>query len=143
VEFDTTLSHEQFRSWRTAARNLVDHKRRECRWWREVAMQVWLGADGRLRGVVSLDAITCEEFEEAFRRWPITLANIEADELAGAIYAAVEPTVTVHSGGQSGQAVRFTLKPQKVASPLKGAGYRASQASHPEHAIEPMPCLFA
>src|SRR3954451_11625684 len=26
----------------TAARNLVDHKRRECRWWREVAMQVWL-----------------------------------------------------------------------------------------------------
>jgi hypothetical protein len=32
-------------------------------------MQVWLGTDGRLRGVVSLDAITPEEFAEAFRRW--------------------------------------------------------------------------
>ena len=27
-------------------------------------MQVWLGTDGRLRGVVSLDAITPEEFAE-------------------------------------------------------------------------------
>ena len=25
-------------------------------------MQVWLGADGRLRGVVSLDAVTTDEF---------------------------------------------------------------------------------
>jgi hypothetical protein len=64
VEFGTALSPEQFRSWRTAARNLVDHQRRECRWWREVAMQVWLGADGRVRGIVSLGAITPEEFAQ-------------------------------------------------------------------------------
>src|SRR5215203_2740175 len=68
VTFDTTLSGNQFRSWRTAVRNLVDHQRRECRWWRQVAMQVWLGADGRLRGVVSLDAVTTDEFRDAFRR---------------------------------------------------------------------------
>jgi hypothetical protein len=69
VTFNTNLSHEQFRSWRTAARNLVDYQRRESRWWRGVSMQVWLGTDGRLRGVVSLDAITPEEFAEALRRW--------------------------------------------------------------------------
>jgi hypothetical protein len=31
------------------------------------AMQVWLGADGRVRGIVSLDAITEDEFAAAFR----------------------------------------------------------------------------
>jgi hypothetical protein len=143
VTFDTTLSGNQFRSWRTAVRNLVDHQRRECRWWRQVAMQVWLGADGRLRGVVSLDAVTTDEFRDAFRRWSVSITSVKAGDLADAVYAAVEPGVVAHSGGQTGQAVRFTLKPQKVTSPLKRAGYCASQASHPEHAIEPMPCLFA
>src|SRR3954447_24128107 len=112
VEFDTTLSHEQFRSWRTAARNLVDHKRRECRWWREVAMQVWLGADGRLRGIASLDAITAEEFQQAFRRWAISMKEIEAADLDGAIYAAIEPGRIGVCGQRGYQAVRFALKPQ-------------------------------
>jgi hypothetical protein len=68
LEIDTNLSLEQFRSWRTAARNLVDHKRRECRWWRQVAMQVWLAADGRVRGVASLDAVTTDESRHVARR---------------------------------------------------------------------------
>src|SRR5215212_131462 len=91
VTFDTALSQEQFRSWRTAVRNLVDHQRRECRWWRQVAMQVWLGVDGRLRGIVSLDAVTTDEFRDAFRRWPVRLKQVETAGLESAVYAAVEP----------------------------------------------------
>jgi hypothetical protein len=94
--------------------------------------------------VVTLDAITPEEFVKAFARWPASLTHVEADDLAKAVYEAIAPSVMAHSGGQGGyQAVKFTLKPQKVASDLRGAGYRASQASPPENTIEPMPCLFA
>ncbi len=82
VNFPTTLSPEEFRSWRIAARNLLDHQRRQCRWWRGVSMQVWLGQDGRVRGVVNLDAITSEEFEEALGRWQPTLKRIGPERLA-------------------------------------------------------------
>jgi hypothetical protein len=103
-------------------------------------MQVWLGADGRLRGVVSLDAVTSDEFCEAFRRWPVCLRQIEAADLDRAVYAMVGPGVIAAPERGGYQAVKFTLK---VASALKGEGYRASQASPPENTIEPMPCLFA
>jgi hypothetical protein len=52
-------------------------------------MQVWLGADGRLRGVVSLDAVTTHEFRDAFRRWSVSITSVKAGDLADAVYAAV------------------------------------------------------
>src|SRR4051794_28773103 len=76
VNFRATLSPQEFRSWRGATRNLIDHQRRSSRWWRGVSLHVWLGADGQVRGIVSLDAVTREEFVEAFRRWTATLRRI-------------------------------------------------------------------
>src|SRR4051794_11326596 len=91
IQFDTNVSLGEFDRWRRAVRNLVDHQRRESRWWHEVSIRVWLGADGRLRGVASLDAITAEEFEEAFARWPVSLRSMQPNDLGSAIYAAIEP----------------------------------------------------
>src|SRR5829696_10042013 len=143
ITFDTALSREQFQSWRTAARNLVDHKRRECRWWRAVSVQVWLGADGRLRGVVSLDAITEEEFEEAFRQWPVRLSEIEAADLDHAVYAAIAPGVVASADGQGGyQAVRFTLKPQTTTARPKPEEPTAPSRVSTSLLIEPMPILI-
>lgn len=143
VEFATMLSQEQFRSWRTATWNLVDHKRRECRWWRGVSMQVWLGHDGKLRGVASLDAITAEEFCEAFRRWPVCLSEIEAADLDRAIYAAVAPGVIATPEWGGYQAVKFTLKaqtPVRPSNPLSPAA--PIQAARPAAVIDPMPVLL-
>jgi hypothetical protein len=140
ITFDTALSREDYRSWRTAARNLVDHKRRECRWWREVSMQIWLGADGRLRGVASLDAVTTDEFRDAFRRWPLTLTSVKAGDLDDAVYAAVEPGVVACADGQGGyQAVRVTLKPQTTTARPKPEEPTAPSRVSTSLLIEPMP----
>src|SRR3954468_19388657 len=141
VEFDTSLSVEQFRSWRTAARNLVDHQRRECRWWRGVSMQVWLGADGRLRGIASLDAITAEEFQQAFRRWAISMKEIEAADLDGAIYAAIEPGRIGVCGQRGYQAVRFALKPQMPTAKRQPVS-QAAPTQLLGAMIEPMPVVI-
>jgi hypothetical protein len=142
VTFDTTLSGNQFRSWRTAVRNLVDHQRRESRWWRQVSMQVWLGADGRVRGIVSLDAITEDEFAAAFRRWPVSLQAVEAKGLGGAIYAAIEPGVVATSSEQGGyQAVRFTVKPQMTTARPEPVWVTA-QVQTTSALVEPMPVLI-
>ena len=105
-------------------------------------MQVWLGADGRLRGVASLDAVTTDEFRDAFRRWPVTLTSVKAGDLADAVYAVVEPGVIASADGQGGyQAVRFTLnatddyrtsKARRALSATPG-GYVAAQRAdaHP------------
>jgi hypothetical protein len=144
VEFSTNLSLGEFDGWRRAARNLIDHQRRECRWWRDVSMQVWLGADGQVRGVVGLDAITPEEFGDAFRRWYVCLNEIGAADLSEAIYAAVDPGVVASSGEQGGyQAVKFQLKAQAARTrAMTGPPSRPAQIAPPAALIEPMPILF-
>jgi|tagenome__1003787_1003787.scaffolds.fasta_scaffold19546896_1 hypothetical protein len=76
---------------RIATRNLINHQRRQCRWWRGISLYCWLGQDGRVRGIVALGSITSEEFEEAFRRWEPDLKRIAEEELANEVYAAMGP----------------------------------------------------
>ena len=71
-------------------------------------MQVWLGADGQLRGVVSLDAVTPDEFEEAFGRWEPSLRRIGPEEVADVVLKAVRPQVIAQVDGGGYQSVRFT-----------------------------------
>jgi hypothetical protein len=99
-----------------------------------------LGADGRVRGIVRLDAITDEEFAEAFRRWPVSLRVIEAEDLSGAIYAAIEPGVVATSKGGY-QAVRFTLKPQMTTVRAEPVWVAAPVQTTSALVIEPMPVL--
>lgn len=69
------------------------------------------GADGRIRGVVALDAIPPEEFGAAFRRWQPTMRRIGPEEVADVVLEAVRPDVIACGGYQS---VRFTLRPKTV-----------------------------
>jgi hypothetical protein len=144
VAFDTSLSVEQFRSWRTAVKNLLDHQRRECRWWRDVSIRVWLGADGRLHGVASLDALSPEEFIDAFRRWPVSLKRIEATDVDGAIYAAIAAGLIASSGEQGGyRRVRFTVKPQISAAKFQPVpSVPRTQPVRVATEVEPMPVLI-
>src|SRR5947209_6640982 len=67
-----------FRLWRVQARNVMDHNRRECRWWNDLSFCVWLSNDGQLRGIASIGAVTPDEFQAALgRRWPATLRTID------------------------------------------------------------------
>jgi hypothetical protein len=75
VEFTTALSPAEFRSWRIWARNTIDYQRRASRWWHDVSLCVWLGQDGRVRGIASLNSITEAEFSDAFSHWPVTLRS--------------------------------------------------------------------
>jgi hypothetical protein len=122
----------------------VDHQRRECRWWRDVSIRVWLGADGRLRGVASLDALSSEEFIDAFRRWPVSLKRIDAADVDRVIYAAISPGVIAASGEQGGyRPVRFTVKPQISAAKFQAASsVPRTQAVRVATMIKPMPVLI-
>jgi hypothetical protein len=121
VKFSTHLSTTEFRSWRIAARNIVDHQRRGSRWWRGVSLYVWLDADGRVSGIVALDAITPEEFIKGFARWEPMLRRLGPEEVAGAVLQAVRPGVIapVDCGGY--QSVRFTVRPKTVRRVVRQA----------------------
>jgi hypothetical protein len=138
VKFSTRLSPTEFRSWRIAARNIIDHRRRQCRWCHGMQMQVWLGADGGVRGIVALGSITPEEFIEAFRWSGPSLRRIGPEEVAGVVFEAVRPGVVAEVEGRGGyQTVRFTVRPSR-ATPTT----RARPASAPRKVIEPMPILI-
>ncbi|MDF2970552.1 MAG: hypothetical protein K0R61_1002 [Microvirga sp.] len=137
VNFRTALYPGEFRCWRVSVRNLIDHQRRSSNWWRGVSMHVWLGQDGRVRGVVALDAIMAEEFEEAFRRWPPTMRRIAPEELADEVYAAVRPGVIAEANGGGYQKVRFTVRPRAVQPAVKRPVHRAALTP-----VEPMPVLM-
>jgi hypothetical protein len=136
VNFQATISLPEFHSWRVSVRNLIDHQRRESRWWNGVHMQVWLGADGRVRGIVALDAITSEEFSEAFERWQPGLRKIGWEEVADAVLEAVRHGVIAQVDGAGYQTVRFTVRPRAVRPVSKTPVRRAALT------VEPMPVLM-
>jgi hypothetical protein len=105
-------------------------------------MQVWLGADGRVRGIASLDAITEDEFAAAFRQRPVSLQAVEAKDRSGAVYAGIERGVVATSSEQAGyQAVRFTVKPQMTTARSEPV-WVAAPVQTTSALVEPMPVLI-
>jgi hypothetical protein len=139
VEFGTTLSREELRHWRVAMRNTIDHQRRHSRWWHGVSFHLWLGTDGRLRGIIGLDAITADEFADAFARWPASLRRIGPEELSAAVYDALRPGGIAHPARRGGyQSVRFTLRarvPSRYRQSVSGAAFT--------RVIDAMPVVIA
>ena len=97
-------------------------------------MQVWLGQDGRGRGIVALDAITPEEFSEAFRRWEPTLKRIGPEEVADVVFEAMRPDVIAKVDGAGYQSVRFTV----TAKRRRRGGSGVAQVA----LIKPMPVFM-
>ena len=128
-----------FFRWRVAVRNLVDHRRRECSWWKSVGLWTWLSADGAVRGFTILGSISEAEFGTAFsRRWPTTLRLIETRTMREEIYRAVHPGEIAPGGPGRYQPIRAVVEPQgpgALALPSHLSRKRADWA-------EPMAVLF-
>lgn len=108
---DTT----QFSYWRKAARNLFDYRRRSSNWWRSTGMWLWLSRDSSVRGILTLGALTEDEFITVFdRRWPTTIQPIEVKLLREHIYYAMGPAVVAvaRPGQRRYQPIGAALEPQ-------------------------------
>ena len=140
VEFSTTLSPLEFRSWRISARNTIDYQRRASHWWGDVSLCAWLGQDGRIRGIASLNSITEAEFADTFARSPITLRRIEPHDLRAEVHAAIRPGMIASLDGPGRyQPIKFTLWPKRCVR----QSHRQPQPSFSLHrGIAPMPVLL-
>jgi len=142
IEIDTALhTFADFSVWRVESRNLIDHRRRACRWWRDLSLAVWLGKDGRVRGTASLGAVTVGEFEVAVgRRWPVTLRAIDPATVREAVYRAIRPGLIADVGSGRGryQPLKFAVWPRcSQHSPVLQSRENAVPTW-----IEPLPLIF-
>jgi hypothetical protein len=137
-------SPADFRSWRIQFRNFVDHRRRVCRWWRDVGFWLWLGKDGCVRGIVSLGAVTEEEFIEAVgRRWPVKLTHIPVEHLRREAYLhALRPGIVSDTGphGDRYRGIRVAVEPHEMRSHAITA--RGPRALWVDDAVEAMPTIL-
>lgn len=140
IEIDASLSTlADFWSWRIEARNLIDYRRRDCRWWRELLLSVWLCRDGRLRGVVGIASLTPAEVLEVLnRRWPTTLRPVESNDLRQEIATIVHPrvitTIQVRARYQS---LKFSIWPKGTRTKIQSAPVSLPT----RRVVEPMPVL--
>jgi hypothetical protein len=110
----TLAARTDLRSWRIQVRNLVDHRRQDSKWWRDLGVWGWLGSDGHVRGIVSLGSVLADEFLRAFeRRWPTTLKPIEVGTVRNAIYFAMRPGIIFDTGPHHSryQQIRICIEP--------------------------------
>lgn len=127
----------EFARWRTAFRNFIDHRRRSCRWWRSVSLDLWLQADGTVHGVVRLGEIAADEFVAAFaHRWAVTMRAIDQDGVRAELYYALHPTRIADFGiARRYQGVRVTIGPQVSRT-------RCPRPRHTAEGPAPLPMLF-
>ena len=94
-----------------------------------------------MRGIVSLGAVTAEEFETAVgRRWPVTLWSVDPVAVREEIYRAIRPGLIadVESGRGRYQPLKFAVWPRGPhQSPVPQNGENAVPTW-----IEPMPLIF-
>jgi hypothetical protein len=114
IEIDAAIaSTADFRKWRIEARNILDCRRRESRWWRDTGLWVWRQNCGQVRGIIGLGSVLSNEFMEAFdRRWPTTLRSIAASDLKSEIVGAILPGI--YAGPVAGryQALKLSVWPE-------------------------------
>lgn len=140
IELDPKIqSSADFRQWRIEVRNLLDYRRRQNRWYRELGLWVWHCQDGKIRGVISLAAVTKDEFKAAFdRRWPTTLRPIDPATLRNDVISVLQPDM-IYAGEANGryQSLKLWIWPQ---SPMRKKSALVTPIY--EAWIEPMPVLL-
>lgn len=134
------FSRADFWRWRTEVRNMIDHYRRNSRWWRSFGLQVWLCRDGKLRGITCLGSLTEGEVLTAFnRRWPTALRSIDPSDLRREIVTIVHPNMIASVQVKARyQSVKLAIWPQRTR-------LKTSLLPVPDTIkvrIEPMPVLL-
>jgi hypothetical protein len=141
IEIDAAISSTaDFRQWRVEARNIVDYRRRESRWWRDAGLWVWRCQDETVRGVATLGSVTSDEFIAAFdQRWPITLRPIEPAALMDEVISVTGPG-SIFSGASLWryQTTKFAVWPQRHKRPCA----HSLLAIPVPPRIEPMPVML-
>jgi hypothetical protein len=141
VEIDIALlSPAGFWSWRVEVRNVIDYRRRTNRWWRNCGLNVWLGADQRLRGIVFLGPVAPVDFLAAFSRWQTTLRPVDPTVLRETIYSIVRPGMiaTMPTSEARYQSLKLAVWPRRKAIKTRSL----VQERAPTVYIEPMPVLI-
>lgn len=139
TEIHTNCAPSDFHSWRIAVRNLVDHQRRQSRWWRRFALHVWLSADGEVRGICTLGDLTVEEVRSDFvARKPTNLRPLDKADLRNAVYAAVAPSVIAPVNGYGRyQSIKLSVGPRRT-HPCPSP----SSAAQQDRFLEAMPIIL-
>jgi hypothetical protein len=133
-------SFADFWSWRVEARNVVDYRRRTDRWWRDLTLNVWINADGMVRGIVTLGPVTPDEFLAVFSRWPTELRPITPLSVRDEIYAIVQPSQLAFPAVPSRryQGLKLTIAARRKGT--KTISLPSPKAVSPY--FEPMPILL-
>lgn len=138
VTLDLPDPGADFHRLRVSLRNVVDHQRRASRWWRSVGLWVWLGADGRLTGLVAVPQITTVEFQNAFaRRWSVSFVGA-VDDLRHHIAMVVAPSRIAKAPTARYQHVKFSIWPARP----KTKRPKVVQSSGESSEVAPMPLLL-
>ena len=134
------LSFADFWSWRVEVRNVVDYRRRTDRWWRELALNVWINADGMVRGIVALGPVTPDEFLAVFSRWPTALRPITPSTLRGEIYAIIQPSRLAFPAlpPRRYQSLTLTIAARRKATKVISLPSKKAVSQY----FEPMPILL-
>jgi hypothetical protein len=141
VEIDLAGSSlADFWSWRVEARNVVDYRRRTDRWWRDLALNVWLNEDGMMRGIVALGPVTPDEFLAVFSRWPTALRPITSSTLRDELYAIVQPSRFAFPAlpPRRYQGLKLTIAARRNAPKTISPSSKKAISGY----LEPMPILF-
>jgi hypothetical protein len=127
-----------FWRFRIDGRNFVDYRRRQCRWWNEFMLQVWLCQGGRVRGVGSLGSLTDTEVLEAFQsRWPTSIWPLDSENLRLGIVQIVRP------GSLSSAELSARYQSMKLAIwPRREKRMSPRRLQQPRYNLEPMPIVF-
>ncbi|MDN3572398.1 hypothetical protein [Methylobacterium longum] len=93
-----------------------------------MSLDLWLQADGTVRGIVLLSEIDAAEFVPAFAcRWAVTMRPIDLSEVRTELFYALHPTRIADFGiARRYQGVRVTIGPKRSRS----------RSSRPKHSVE-------
>jgi hypothetical protein len=121
-----------FPLWRTAMRNLIDHRRRSSRRWSDLLLHVWHCRDGVARGIIGSGLIGVGDLSSVLgRRWPLRLQPVPVEELRIATYQIARQLT--HSEAARYQHVKFAIWPRRDELPVSSvAGV----------CVEPMPIIL-
>lgn len=93
-----------------------------------MSLDLWLQADGTVRGVMLLGEIDAAEFVHALAgRWAVTMRPIDLGEVRVELFYALHPTGIADLGiARRYQGVRVTIGPKRSRS----------RSSQPKHSVE-------
>jgi hypothetical protein len=134
------LGKTSFRSWASSARNVIEYRRSQSRWWNDVILNVWLCRDQRVRGILALGSVRETEFLKSFERWPTTLGPVAPENVRAEVYRSLHPArIAIVPNGRRYQSISFSVGPRRLSA-VSPATDREPRSVPIE--VAPLPCIF-